>query len=305
MSSPFGRLVMIAEPAAGRGRVGEELPEIERQLQAGKLRYRFVEAAAPGEATRLAREALAEGDRFLVAVGDDDTLHDVVNGMVEGGRPVNENAVLGMVAAGSGSDFVRTFGLPGDAIRAVRHLGGHRTYPIDAVAVRCMTPEGGDAERVFVNVAQVGFGAGVVQRSGGVRSSGLRHLLGFWRTLATQKPFEAIVRADRKTLERRATNVIVANAQYRGGGMRISPRSYPGDGLLDVQVWIGPRSEAFTAIPKLYRGEHVPHPNIKELRGREISVTTDPPVAVEVDGRVIGHTPATFSILHEALRLKT
>ena len=305
MTSPFGPLVLIVDPRAGRGHVGEELPEIERQLQGARLAYRFVESEGPGDATRLAREALAAGERFLVAVGDDDTVHEVMNGMLEDDRPVNENAVLGLVAAGSGADFVRTFGLPGDAIRAVRHLAGHRTYPIDAGAVE-MQVDGRTERRYFVNMAQVGFGAAVVRRarrSG--RGGGRRQFAAFWRELATHRPFDVTVRVDRKTFEHRATNVIVANAQYRGGGMRASPRSYPGDGLLEVQVAIGPRSEAFTSIPKLYRGEHVPHPNIKEMRGKTITVEADRLLDVEADGRALGTTPVTFRVLHRAIQLKT
>ena len=47
-----------------------------------------------------------------------------------------------------------------------------------------------------------------------------------------------------------AFNVIVGNAQFTSGGMRLSPRSYPGDGVLDVLVFKGPRSDAYTLLPK-------------------------------------------------------
>jgi diacylglycerol kinase (ATP) len=96
----------------------------------------------------------------------------------------------------------------------------------------------------------------------------------------------------------------VANGQFYGGGMRISPRSYPGDGLLEAQISTGPKSEAFTLIPRIYRGEHVPHPHIKELRGRVIEVDGERPLPVEGDGEVLGTTPATFTVMPEAVALK-
>jgi diacylglycerol kinase (ATP) len=86
--------------------------------------------------------------------------------------------------------------------------------------------------------------------------------------------------------------------------MKISPRSYPGDGLLDVQISTGPKSEAFTLIPKIYRGEHVPHPHIKELRGRVIAIEAERPLPVEGDGEALGKTPATFTVLPGVLSLK-
>jgi diacylglycerol kinase (ATP) len=305
MPSPFGPLVLIANPRSGRGRVGEELPEVERQLNAQGLQYRIVATEGPGHATEAAREALRAGERFLVAAGGDGTVQEVVNGMLEDDRPVVDEAVLGVIAAGSGCDFVRTFGLPGDASRSVRHLAGERLFAIDVARV-----EYRDGERPTVryspNIAEVGLGGAVVARAHRLprwigRS---RYFLGFWLSLGGFRPSELEVRVDRKTYSGRANNVVIANCQFYGGGMKISPRSYPGDGYLDVQISTGPKSEAFTLIPKIYRGEHVPHPHIREFRGRVVTVNADRPLPVEADGEVLGTTPATFTVVPQAIRLK-
>ncbi|HEX2031707.1 MAG TPA: diacylglycerol kinase family protein [Actinomycetota bacterium] len=305
MASPFGSLVLIANPRSGRGRVGQELPEVERQLQTHGLRYRIVETGGPGDATRLAREALEAGERFLVAVGGDGTVHEVVNGMIADDRAVANDAVLGVVAAGSGSDFVRTFGLPGDATRAVRHLTGDRLYPIDVMRAE-YDDAGRRAVRYVPNIAEAGLGGAVVARAVRLprRLGRSRYFVGFWLSLGRHRPWEVEVRVDRKEWTGRANNVVVANCQFYGGGMKISPRAYPGDGLLDVQISTGPKSEAFTLLPKIYRGEHVPHPHIKEMRGRVISVEADRPLPVEADGEVLGTTPATFTVLPQIVRLK-
>ena len=131
MTSPFGLLVLIANPRAGRGRVGVKVPEIERVLKDAGLSCRIVRTARPGHATEAARDALQHGERFLVAVGGDGTVHEVVNGMLRDGQPIAADAVLGVVAAGSGCDFVRSFGLPGDPVQAARHLAGDRVRCID------------------------------------------------------------------------------------------------------------------------------------------------------------------------------
>jgi diacylglycerol kinase (ATP) len=305
VASPFGELAVIANPRAGRGRVGKELPELERQLLARRLAHRIQETEGPGHASELAREALGGGIRFVVAVGGDGTVQEVVNGMLEDDRPVVENAVLGVVAAGSGSDFVRTFGLPGDAARAVRHLEGDRLYRIDVIRAEYRD---GDATRMryVPNIAEVGLGAEVVRRAERLprRLGRSRYFWSFWLSVGRYRPGPITVRVDRKSFEGVANNVVVANCQFYGGGMKISPRSYPGDGLIDVQISTGPKAEAFTLIPKIYRGEHVPHPHIKELRGREVRVEADRPLPVEGDGEVLGTTPATFTVLPEVLALK-
>jgi diacylglycerol kinase (ATP) len=305
VTSPFGDLVVIANPRSGRGRVGKELPELERQLISKRLGYRIAETEGPGHASEIAREALRGGERFVVAVGGDGTVHEVVNGMIENDRPVAEGAVLGVVAAGSGCDFVRTFGLPQDVPKAVRHLEGDRLYPIDIARVD-YTQDGRTVTRYVPNIAEAGLGGACVARAERLprwlgRS---RYFWAFWLSVRKYKASNITLRADRKLFEGRANNVVVANGQFYGGGMKISPRSYPGDGILDVQISTGPKSQAFTMIPKIYRGEHVPHPDIKELRGKTITVESERPLPMEADGEVLGTTPATFTVLPEVISLK-
>jgi diacylglycerol kinase (ATP) len=75
MTSPFGSLVLIANPSAGRGRVDAALPAVERVLRDHGLDYRIVRTTHPGHATEATRAALRDGERFLVAVGGDGTVH--------------------------------------------------------------------------------------------------------------------------------------------------------------------------------------------------------------------------------------
>ena len=62
----------------------------------------------PGEATALSRAALRKGFEMVVSVGGDGTLNEVVSGFFDGAAPVAPEAVLGVVALGTGCDFGRT-----------------------------------------------------------------------------------------------------------------------------------------------------------------------------------------------------
>jgi YegS/Rv2252/BmrU family lipid kinase len=308
MSSPFGKLTVIVNPHAGRHRVEREIPELERNLRSKGLDYVLLRTEGPGDATRFAREALEGGGRFVVAAGGDGTVNEVVNGMLDAeGKPVGEDPVLGVVAAGSGSDFVRTFGLPGDATRACSHLTGDNTYPLDVGKITYTAPGGGTETRYFVNVAEAGLGAAVAARADRMspRFGQAKYFVGFWLTLPRFKLADVRVLADRKTYEGPAYMIVVGNGQYYGGGMKVSPRSYPGDGVLDGVVFKGPKSDAFTMIPKIYRGEHVPHPHIEELRVKsKLVVEADRPLPIEADGEVLGNTPATFAVIPHPIKMK-
>ena len=301
MTSPFGPMVIIANPRAGRGRVDRALPRIERILREQGIGYRIVRTTHPGHATEAARDALTHGERYLVAAGGDGTVHEVVNGMIRDGGPVAADAVLGVVAAGSGCDFVRSFGLPGDAVQAARHLAGDRVRPID---VGVVTTAAGT--RYFVNIAEAGLGAAVVARAAGLTSllGGARYAAGFWLTLPGFRRATVRLDADTHPHTWRSYNVVVANGRFYGGGMQISPNSRPDDGLLDVLVMTGPKSDSFTTLPKVYKGTHLPHRNIAELRAGQVRIDADQPFPVEADGELLGVTPVSFGIIPGLIRLK-
>ena len=304
MSSPFGTIAVIADPRAG---VLDELPALERALDARGLEHRTHVANGAGPAA-LATEALDDGIRFLVAVGDDVTVQDVVNGMFRDGRPIREEPVLGVVAAGSGCDLVRSFGLPGDTESAAAHLMGENTYGLDLMKVSVTGPDGGRRTRFAHNLAQVGMGAQQVACAAKAPAwlGGSRRFYGFWCGDLKTKAARLTVEHDTRTWQGTAWNVVVANAQFTDGGLRLSPRSFPGDGVLDALVFTGPRSDAYTQLPRLFRhGDHVPDPHIKELKARiRFEIASERPMPVLADGVAIGTTPVTFQIVPRPILFK-
>jgi diacylglycerol kinase (ATP) len=213
--------------------------------------------------------------------------------------------VLGVVAAGSGSDVVRSLGLPGDAIRASHHLAGDEVRDLDLGKITFKS-RSSSASRYFINIAEAGLGAAVVARTGRLpRFLGpAKYFCGFWLTLPGLRSSALSLTADGQSFRWRAHNVVVANCRFYGGGMHISPNSRPDDGVLDALVMVGPKTDAFTLLPRIYSGSHLPHRNIRELQARHVLLEADPPVLVEADGEVLGTTPVTFEVVPRAIRVK-
>ena len=99
-------------------------------------------------------------------------------------------------------------------------------------------------------------------------------------------------------------NLVVANGQFFGGGMKIAPKAVPTDGLLDVQIEHARKKDAIALMPKIYKGQHVPHPDILEAKRARITIESDRPLPIEADGEVLGVTPATFEVLRDLIRIK-
>jgi diacylglycerol kinase (ATP) len=78
----MGRVKVIVNPVAGRGRCAGLVPALHEQLTSHGLDYDLICTEAPGHAAVLADQALSQGFETIVAVGGDGTAHEVVNGML-------------------------------------------------------------------------------------------------------------------------------------------------------------------------------------------------------------------------------
>jgi diacylglycerol kinase (ATP) len=308
VSSPFGPLLLIANPRAGRGR-NAVLPRVVEALDRRGLDHAVALTAGPGDATRFAREAVRDrGTRFVVAVGGDGTVHEVVNGLIDAasGEPVAPDVAFGAIAGGSGCDFIRTFGLDRAPERAVAHLEGDTLFPVDVGRVTLRGRDGATRTVLFANIAEAGYGGLVVDKA-----NAMPKVLGKSRyvlaTLSAVRSFQLVgtrVAVDHTTVDEPVSNVVVANGQFFGGGMKVAPRALPDDGSFNVQIWRGEAMDVFKHTPKMRVGEHLTNPDVREYQSATVSLETDRPVIVEADGEVIGTTPATFDLLPKVLNLK-
>jgi diacylglycerol kinase (ATP) len=302
VTSPYGPIVLISKTGS---RAERTLAELRPHLVERGLEHEVAFTGPDGDARRLARAALEDGKRFLVAVGGDGTVSEVLNGMIADDRPVREDAVLGIAAAGRGCDFIKTFGIPPLPSHAAAHLDGPESFPIDVGKITYVR-DGETMSCYFANVAEVGLGAEVARRA-----ARLPDVLGptvyataFWATILRNHSAHVTIDLVDRRFEGEMRNLVVANGQFFGGGMKVAPRAAPTDGLLDVQIQCTSRRETIALLPKVYRGEHVPHPEIREAKRVRTSITADRPLPVEADGETLGETPARFEVLAGAVRLK-
>jgi len=165
---------------------------------------------------------------------------------------------------------------------------------------------GHQAQRLFVNVGDVGFSGAVVERvnrSSKALGGFLSYLGGLVTTLLTYSNKLVHITIDGRVEEIGVVNaVVVANGQYFGGGMWVAPTAQVDDGLFDIAV-IGDvgKVEVIGNVPKLYRGTLASHPKVRYFRGRNVTVTSGDEVLLDLDGEQPGRAPVTFQLLPQAL----
>ena len=301
MSSPFGKAVVVADRRAGP--LPRDLDALAALVKASGIDFEIVPATPAAGPAAIAQRAVEDGVTFVVAAGNDATIHQVVNGMMGDTGPRNPEAVLGVVP--TGSDFIRTFGLPQSAAAAAAHLGGDNLFEVDAGLIRC-TAGGEPHRRWFVNVAEAGLGGQIVRGACRLpRALGrVRNLLAFWGALGGFAPVRSRISLDERTYEGPVTNLVVANAQFVQDGRPVAPRAHPGDGKFDVLIAKGTKREYLETLTKMPKGTHLPSPAIKEYQAAVVEIEGDAPLPVAADGVDVGATPARFEVVGAALRLK-
>jgi YegS/Rv2252/BmrU family lipid kinase len=289
---------IVVNPAAG---VAAELEDrVSNLLRPLSIDFEIRRSENAEHIDEIVAEGRRAGIREYAGVGGDGTAHLLLNGLMqhEWSRP----PALAILPAGSGSDFIRTFGLPRSLDEAVRHLATPDWYTCDVLQV-----DGGFGRRYALNAVEAGVGAAAVgtaermPRWVGAR----RYAIAFWVTLPRFRP--GVVRAtvdNRKHIEGPAIEIVVANGQYFGGGMNVAPRASVADGVLDLQVFRGPRRKAFTVMPRVIRGMHLTHKNVRRLTGGTVEIEVPADWPIEADGEVLGTGSISVSVLPGAIEFK-
>lgn len=288
---------VIVNPSAGRGR--DLTGQVEDALRRRGIAFETRTSASPEAIPGLISEGRSAGFDQFGTVGGDGTANLVLNGLLA--ESWAQPPTLGILPAGSGSDFVRTFAIPNDLEGGADHFVGDDRYPVDVGLLH-----GSFGDRYFLNAANAGIAARTVVDAGHLPDwmGSRRYLAGFWTALARTRPDAVDVDSDGRTISTIAWNVVVANGQFFGGGMNVAPRAAAMDGLFDVQVFAGPRRMAPVVIRRVVRGTHLTHPAVRRTTGASVTVDVPDSWMIEADGEIIGSGSFTAKVIQGKLNFK-
>jgi diacylglycerol kinase (ATP) len=283
--SPQQPYLAIVNPAAGGGRSRKLLaPALQRLRDAG-VTVEVEETKGVADATRIAREAYAQGQRKFIAVGGDGTSYEVVNGLFPEASK-GERPTLGFLPLGTGNSFLRDFSDRG-VEHAIESLSAGRTQSCDVLRLKHRA-----GVIHYINLLSVGFPADVATLRAR-RFSGhgeLGYVISIFLGLARlqRRPFPVRVDGETEFDHRRCLFLTFNNSKFTGGTMMIAPRAEVDSGLIEYVRWgaIG-RLGLIGNLPKLYDGSHIEHPLAERKAVKRVEFDLDAPVDVMVDGEVV------------------
>ncbi|ALC84672.1 hypothetical protein AM499_01750 [Bacillus sp. FJAT-22090] len=286
----MNNVVFIVNEHAGRGRAKKIWASWKEKID---FPYTSYVTEYRGHATNIARDCALynEEDLLIVAIGGDGTVHEIISGVTH-----YNHVRVGVISAGSGNDFGRTFSVFKTVEQLRNYAKNYYTYEkLDFGILSSKEKDFG-----FVNNAGFGFDAKVVYS---VNNSSwkkwlnvlglgkIAYILYLVKELITFTRFSFTLHTEKDELKfDDVWFLVVCNQPFFGGGMKISPSSQPNDQLIEMTIvnklakW-----KLLFIFGTVFFGKHTKFKEVKQFQAKNFKIT--------MHDQVFGHVDGEFSCL--------
>lgn len=350
--STIARTALVVNPNSGGGLTGKDWEPLYIKIKAvlgENLKVAFSKKA--GDATTLTRRFLKSGFTTVVAIGGDGTINEVANGFFEDTKgtygirpgikrgkaaissdsdgaaptvpspsvlkPINPHAIMAVLPCGTRNVLAKSLDLPEGVVECCQCFSAGKARKIDVISATVTNANDRSTRntRIFLNAAEIGLGAEIIDRSKTIRKVvNSRIVSTITSILATLPSYQSneceVVLEGRQGRHRKIVSKmtigIVANGRFLGGGFEAAPKADMSDGLLDVLILKDSGSlKMLYELGSMRDGNYKIEGNMIYKQSRKVSFAPkERDVTVTIDGEPIGILPATFEVIHDALSLR-
>ena len=285
-------------------RLAKVLPRLAHYCEQAKLgRVQFLSTLRKKHAIALAKEATENGCDYLVAVGGDGTLHEVINGMLQANTPANAYPTVGLLPYGSANDFARTAGITNSIAALIALIQANATQKIDLGKIIIQQTQ---ETRYFINIAGVGLGALVAQnleRSSSVLGPGFNYYKHIIKGFFSYVKKEVSCTSSTWQFKGKLLQMAVANGRYFGNAICIAPDAKLTNGQFqlaifgDLSLW-----DYLKNFGNFKKGVRINLPQVSYHTVNEVLLESKDSCGIEADGEYVGLAPATISVVPKAIR---
>ena len=264
-------------------------------LKAKGVEYTIHETARRGHATEITREIIAGGAKYIVIMGGDGTVHEVVNGYREG-----DNVVFGIIPAGTGNDVATMLNIPAgleNVEAAAANILEKNIRAVDLIAA-----ENGKQSVLFFSY---GIAAAMILDMQNFKK---KNKLSYYRALLKNvfrfKPCVYEVTVDGNTRKYKADFCAVHNCIHAGGGMHLIDSAVMDDGLLELFIVEnrGFIRRIFNFISILRKKIHL-QPNVQILKVKDATITPAVNNLCCIDGENHYIDQLRLSVRHKGIKM--
>ena len=235
-------------------------------------------------------------------------------------KPINPDSMMGLIPSGTRNVLAKSLDLPEDIFQCCSNLVVGTSKKIDIVSTTVSAPISFEEPskgsklitRVFLNAAELGVAAEIIDRSKKVRNTVKSRLLSTVTSLAVTVPYyesnlcEVSIDDGKENILTKMTMCVIANGRYLGGGLMAAPKASVSDGLLDIVILKDSGGiKMLDYFVDIKDGDYANKPDILYRQARKVSIKSkERDVTLAIDGEPIGVLPATFEVQRSALTIR-
>jgi diacylglycerol kinase (ATP) len=303
---------IIYNPYANRGGSKRYLDAFCALLDGKNTAYVVYETTGPGHATQITRDIIAQGEgqgigtKYIVIMGGDGTIHEVVNGYCQG-----DDVVFGIVPAGTGNDVASMLQIPEgleNIETAVRNILEKNIKPVDFIAAEQVSKPAQALTPAMQSVLFFSYGiaaAMILEMQKYKRKNKFSYYRALLKNVVCFEPGEYDVTADGgETRRYKVDFCAVHNCVHAGGGMQLITDAVMDDGFLELFIVENRgfirRIHNFIAI--LRKKIHL-QPNAQIIKVKNVTITPISNNLCCVDGENHYIDQLKLSVRHKGIKV--
>lgn len=297
------KFYVIVNPNSGAKKAQKDWKIINALLNKSNVNFDFYFTKSAGDAVNETINAVKKGYRKFISVGGDGTLNEIINGLFKQEICNTNQFIVGIIPVGTGNDWCRHYKIPINYKHSIKIIEKLNTIVQDVGLVKIS-----GRKQFFINVAGIGFDALVAQKTNFQKQIGkvskLSFLLNIFSTLNEYKSKLTKIVTNGKSFEIDLFSMNVGICKYNGGGMLQLPEAISDDGLFDITIIKNVTIfNLIKSIKKLYDGNILKHPQVINLRTKEVSIINKNKHLLETDGETHEIGDYEFSIIPKAIKM--
>ncbi len=290
------KIKIIYNPSSGRQLVEKRLDKLTKLLiDDGYTISKFI-TKKKNDAMNETIKACGEDWNNIIVVGGDGTVNEVAKGIVLGGRKIP----VAIFSSGTVNDFANYMDIPKNILEFYDMIKRGKSLDVDLGKI---------GDNYFVNVAaggllsNVGFSvlpeAKMVLGRMAYYLEGLKELV-----LENLKPIKIKIESEEYNDENEIFLFVISNSSSIGGFKKLAPKADVLDGYLDVlAIKKADVQELANIFFNIFNGDHINHPKVIYFKSKNIKITSEVDVDIDIDGEYGGKLPATFEILSNSFSI--
>lgn len=226
----------IVNPAAGNYKVGRIKEKISSECLSRKIPFKIIETNSPGHATLITEDILRNhAPDYLISVGGDGTLNEVVNGF-----SIKSETSLGIIPVGSGNDFIKNLNYPIGVNNVMDFIlnDSHQVVKSQAGLVEYTDSDSNTVAKKFINAVGIGFDGYVayLNQRDKIIAGWISYLITVFQALKNLQFLNCSIDLDGRKISKKVLLLTIGRGKCSGGGFYLTPFANPFKEKLDLTV---------------------------------------------------------------------